>query len=126
MQLSRVHHISLNVSDAVRDTKFYTEVLGFQAISRPDMGFKGAWLAMGDQQLHLLEVAGFEAPKGQHFAFWVADIQAVRAHLMAQGVQVSEPAALADVCWQCFFKDPSGNLLELNQPLDAQDAGVGA
>ena len=126
MQLSRVHHISLNVSDAARDTKFYSEVLGFQAISRPDMGFKGAWFAMGDQQLHLLEVAGFEAPKGQHFAFGVADIQAVRAHLMAKGVQVSEPAALADVCWQCFFKDPSGNLLELNQPLDAQDAGVGA
>lgn len=126
MQLSKVHHISLNVSDAARDTKFYTAVLGFQVIPRPDMGFKGAWLAMGDQQLHLLEVAEFEAPKGQHFAFGVADIQAARAHLIAQGVQVSEPSALADVCWQCFFKDPSGNLLELNQPLDAQDAGVGA
>lgn len=126
MQLSRVHHISLNVTDAARDTKFYTEILGFQAIPRPEMGFKGAWLAMGDQQLHLLEVPGFEAPKGQHFAFDVTDIEAARAHLMAQGVDVSEPLAMADVCWQCFFKDPSGNLLELNQALGAQDAGVGA
>ena len=59
MQLSKVHHISLNVTDAARDTKFYTEILGFQAIPRPEMGFKGAWLAMGDQQLHLLEVPWF-------------------------------------------------------------------
>jgi len=123
LQLSRVHHISLNVTDAARDTKFYTEILGFQPIPRPEMGFKGAWLAMGDQQLHLLEVPGFEAPKGQHFAFGVADIQAVRAYLMTQGVDVSEPSALADVCWQCFFRDPSGNLLELNQPLGGQEAG---
>ena len=94
MQLSRVHHISLNVADAARDTKFYIEILGFQAIPRPDMGFKGAWLAMGDQQLHLLEVPGFEAPKGQHFAFGVTNIEAARAHLMAQGVDVSEPSQL--------------------------------
>jgi len=114
------------VTDAARDIKFYTEILGFQAIPRPEMGFKGAWLAMGDQQLHLLEVPGFEAPKGQHFAFDVTDIEAARAHLTAQGVDVSEPSAMADVCWQCFFKDPSGNLLELNQALGAQDAGVGA
>ena len=123
MQLSRVHHISINVTDAARDTKFYTEILGFQAISRPEMGFKGAWLTMGDQQLHLLEVPEFEAPKGQHFAFGVPDIEAARTHLMTRGVAVSEPAALADVCWQCFFKDPSGNLLELNQALGAKNAG---
>ena len=124
MALTKVHHISLNVTDAVRDRTFYTEVLGFKAIPRPDLGFKGAWLTMGDQQLHLLEVPGFEAPRGQHFAFGVPDIQAARAELMKLGVEVSEPSTLAAVCWQCFFKDPSGNLLELNQPMDPQAGRV--
>jgi len=43
---------------------------------------------------------------------------------MKLGVEVSEPSTLAAVCWQCFFKDPSGNLLELNQPMDPQAGRV--
>jgi hypothetical protein len=32
-------------------------------------------------------------------------------------VTVSEPKELPDICVQSFFKDPTGNLIELNQPL---------
>ena len=114
---SAVHHISLNCADADRDREFYVSVLGFEEMSRPDLGFKGAWLRIGAQELHLLEVPAFEAPKGQHFAFQVADIDAARTHLMAAGVKVSDPREMTGVCRQCFFNDPSGNLLELNQPI---------
>ena len=117
MKFSDVHHISLNVSDAERDTAFYTDVLGFKPIPRPELPFKGAWLKMGQQQLHLLEVDDFKAPKGQHFALRVADIYQARELLIEQSVKVSEPQAIAGVCLQCFFSDPSGNLLELNQPM---------
>ena len=88
-----------------------------QRDDRPPFPFEGAWLQSGDQQIHLLEVAGFVPPKGQHFALRVADIDAARKHLIAHDVQVSEASDVAAICRQCFFSDPTGNLIELNQPL---------
>jgi catechol 2,3-dioxygenase-like lactoylglutathione lyase family enzyme len=116
MSFSAVHHISLNVANTSEALAFYVDVLNFKQIPRPDLGFDGAWLQIGDQQLHLLEVSEHEAPTGQHFALRVDDIVAARAHLLSKGVKVSDPSEMQDICSQCFFKDPSGNLLELNQP----------
>ena len=117
MTFSAVHHISLNVADTAEALAFYVEVLNFKQIPRPDLGFDGAWLLIGDQQLHLLEVDKHEAPAGQHFALRVDDIDAAREYLLGKGVKVSSPSEMQGICSQCFFKDPSGNLLELNQPL---------
>ena len=117
MKFPDVHHISLNVADTDSAVAFYVDALGFEPIERPEMGFSGAWLQIGSQQLHLLEVDNHAAPKGQHFALHVEDIHAAREHLIKNGVKVSSPTELGGVCLQCFFKDPSGNLLELNQPL---------
>ena len=55
---------------------------------------------MGQQQLHLLEVANFKAPKGQHFAFSVADILKASDLLIAQAVKVSEPQLIKGFCLQ--------------------------
>ena len=113
-----VHHVSLNVTDAAVATRFYVDVLGMtQRNDRPDFGFDGAWLQSGDQQIHLLEVADFVPPQGQHFALRVAELDAARTHLQSHGVQVSKPSEQPGICVQCFFKDPTGNLIELNQPL---------
>lgn len=113
-----VHHVSLNVTDAEAATRFYVDVLGMTLRSdRPDFGFAGAWLQTGSQQVHLLEVADFVPPAGQHFALQVADLDAARAHLEAHDVQVSSPNEIDGICRQCFFSDPTGNLIELNQPL---------
>lgn len=113
-----VHHVSLNVRDATEAMRFYVEILGMaERNDRPDFPFDGAWLQSGDQQIHLLEVADFVPPKGQHFALRVADLDAARAHLAAHDIEVSEPAEIGGVCVQSFFRDPTGNLIELNQPL---------
>ena len=85
-------------------------------LDRPDLGFPGAWLTIGDQQLHLLQLPVPEA-KGQHFAVRVDDIRAAVATIRAKGVEIGEPRPLADVCLQAFFNDPAGNSVELNQPL---------
>ena len=115
--ISGVHHVSLNVTDAEVSRRFYVEVLGFtERDDRPEFPFAGSWLQVGDQQVHLLEVADFVPPKGQHFALGVDDLEAVRGHLIASGVEVSEPSPIGDICVQCFFTDPTGNLIELNQP----------
>lgn len=118
MQISGVHHVSLNVTDAAASTRFYVDVLGFAERSdRPKFDFDGAWLQVGGQQVHLLEVADFVPPKGQHFALHVDDLDAARTDLIGMGIRVSEPVQLTDICRQCFLTDPTGNLIELNQPL---------
>jgi catechol 2,3-dioxygenase-like lactoylglutathione lyase family enzyme len=118
MELTGVHHVSINVSDLSEAQPFYLDVLGLEAIPRPDLGVAGTWMTTADgTEIHLIEVPGFEPPKGQHFAFGVTDLDATRAALMDRGVNVSEPVAIPERGGaQCFFKDPTGNLIELNQP----------
>jgi catechol 2,3-dioxygenase-like lactoylglutathione lyase family enzyme len=117
MDLAGVHHVSLNVADAATAVGFYTEVLGLESIDRPDFGIPGAWLACGTTQIHLIEQPGHQAPEGQHFAFLVDDIEATRSSLHDRGVEVTETSEIPDVGRQAFLHDPSGNLIELNQPL---------
>jgi catechol 2,3-dioxygenase-like lactoylglutathione lyase family enzyme len=116
MQPLGVHHVSINVSDAAAAIAFYTEVLGLTVrTDRPDFDFAGAWLNLGDQQVHLLEI---DVPdqKGQHFAVRVADIDAAVTHIRSHGVKVSDPQTVGPGR-QAFLRDPSGNLVELNQPV---------
>lgn len=116
MQLNGVHHVSINVTDAAESLRFHTEVLGMtMRDDRPDFGFDGAWLQAGDQQIHLLEVEDFVAPIGQHFALDVVDIDACIEELTAVGVRVSAPSTIDGIRRQAFFKDPTGNLIELNE-----------
>ena len=117
MEFRGVHHVSLNVTDVAAATRFYTDVLGMELIARPDFDFDGAWLAVAGQQIHLLEVSDFEAPEGQHFALQVADIDATIRELAARGVELSPAKGIAGVCRQAFFKDPTGNLIEINEPV---------
>jgi len=117
MELRGVHHISLNVADAESATRFYIDVLGLEPLERPDFGFPGAWLACADgRQVHLIQVDDWVAPKGQHFAFAVEDIERVRGELEGKGVKVSATSVIPGTGRQCFFKDPAGNMIELNEP----------
>lgn len=116
MELAGVHHVSLNVADAETTARFYEEVLGLARLPRPDFGFPGAWFALGDQQVHLIEVAGHVAPEGQHFAIRVADLDATIDELRGRGVECGAPRDVPGAGRQAFFQDPSGNLIELNQP----------
>lgn len=114
--LGGVHHVSLNVDDAEVGGRFYQDVLGLTRLDRPDFGFPGVWLSAGAVQVHLIEVEGHTAPDGQHFAFQVDDVDAVRARLAERGVEASQPYSLPGAGRQSFFHDPAGNLIELNQP----------
>jgi len=115
MQALGIHHVSINVTDAAAAIAFYTDVLGLTPrADRPEFPFAGAWLDLGDQQVHLLEI-DTPTQTGQHFAMWVADLDAAVAEIRAHGVKVSDPEQVGPGR-QAFLRDPSGNLIELNEP----------
>ncbi|MEY3787430.1 MAG: hypothetical protein RIQ94_1108 [Pseudomonadota bacterium] len=56
MNILSLNHASFIVADTEVSLGFYRDVLGLQLLERPDMGFPGAWLKLGSQQIHLLEL----------------------------------------------------------------------
>jgi catechol 2,3-dioxygenase-like lactoylglutathione lyase family enzyme len=116
--IAMIQHVSLDVDDLERAMWFYCEVLGLHPIDRPaSLGDNGAWLALGSgAQLHLVQSESFEAPRtGQHVAFQVEDLDGVIEQIRAAG---ADPTDAFDIGAgrQSFLRDPSGNLVELNQP----------
>ena len=88
MQPVSVHHVSINVSKSDESIAFYTDVLGGTVrADRPDFGFGGAWIDLGDAQVHLIEAA-VPPNLGQHFAILVDDLDGAVAELRAKGLEV--------------------------------------
>ena len=50
----KANHIALTVSDIGRSLYFYSDILGLQQIKRPNFDRHGAWLTMGNIELHLI------------------------------------------------------------------------
>jgi glyoxylase I family protein len=113
---SGVHHVSVNVDDVDACRAFYVDVLGLTEIERPELGVGGAWLQMGPQELHLVELPLVEG-SGPHFALAVDDVAAARDELLGKGVEVTPIGTIEGVCLQAFLDDPAGNRIELNQRL---------
>ena len=117
--LGAILHASVIVSDTKRALAFYRDLLGLELRSdRPDLGYPGAWLNLGDQQLHLLElpnpdpIAGRPTHGGRdrHIAIAVSNLQALKHRLDQDGMPytLSKSGRAA-----MFIRDPDGNTLEL-------------
>ena len=115
MKLSGIHHVSLCVKDEDEAVRFYTEVLGFEVLPRPDFGFGGYWLETGRGQVHLIQ--SDNVPQGSHhFALQVEDMDEVVEAIRAKGWKVDPVPHMQGAGLQAFLHDPSGNLIELNEP----------
>ena len=112
-----IHHVSINVKDVDAAVDFYVNVLNLKRKDRPDLGFPGAWLQAGEQEIHLLGIDSGAPVKEQHFAFAVANADAVHKMLVDSGFQASEIREIPTICRQFFTHDPSGNMIEFNQRL---------
>ena len=117
MFLEGIHHVSINVKDTAAAQRFYVDVLQMELLDRPDLGFPGAWLRAGAQEVHLMEMDSGPPVKEQHFAFLVSDLNALRSRLEDAGHDCSPPREITGICRQVFTRDPSGNLVEFNQRL---------
>jgi len=117
MELGGVHHVSINVSDNSAAAKFYTETLGLEELSRPDFGIPGTWLKSANGiEVHLIEIEDWVPPKGQHYAFAVADIDAAIAEMRDKGIKIGDAKDIPGTgARQAFTFDPSGNMVEFNQ-----------
>jgi glyoxylase I family protein len=51
-----IHHVSINVKDVDAAVAFYAGVLNLKILDRPDLGFPGAWIQAGEQEIHLLGI----------------------------------------------------------------------
>ncbi len=119
-----LHHVSLVVADTGRALDFYQGILGLDIDpSRPALAFPGAWLVLGDRQLHLLElpnpdpVAGRPAHGGRdrHTAVSVSDLDGFARRLDGAGI----PYTLSRSGRRALFcRDPDGNAWELVESPD--------
>ena len=120
MSVHAIHHASLIVADTSKALRFYQDLLGLELLARPDLGYPGAWLAIGVQQLHLLELPSPDPKTGRpahvgrdrHLALAVGDLDALVAEMEAIGVACARShSGRAAV----FCRDPDGNGIELIQ-----------
>jgi catechol 2,3-dioxygenase-like lactoylglutathione lyase family enzyme len=116
-----IAHITLATRDVVRSQRFFTDTLGWKPIERPgNIDVTGAWLNItDDQELHLVEVEGFEVSPfeeefGRHVAVAVpeAEFDALKSRLVAHGAQLITPQR-ATPFTRFFFKDPNGYIFEI-------------
>lgn len=115
-----LHHASLVVADTAVSLKFYCDILGMQQTDRPDLGFPGAWLQLGAQQIHLLKLENPDPTTGRpehggrdrHIALSVQDLAPVKEVLDKNGITYT----LSKSGRQALFcRDPDGNALEILQ-----------
>jgi len=124
-----LHHVSLVVADTRRALAFYQDVLGLELDpGRPDLGFPGAWLRLGHQQIHLLElrnpdpIAGRPEHGGRdrHVALSVDDLSRFARRLQQTGIAFTMSRSGRRAL---FCRDPDGNAWELieSPAADASD-----
>lgn len=107
------------VEDTERALKFYGGILGLELdTSRPELGYPGAWLKVGDAQIHLLELPNpdpiTDRPKhggrDRHLALVITNLDVIQSSLEESGVDytLSKSGRRA-----LFCRDYDGNALEL-------------
>lgn len=121
IEVTGLSHGSFPVRDIEASKRFYGEVLGLKEVPRPAFDFPGAWYAVGDRQLHLIQNSRLPDrvddgrkpyPMNTHLALDVADVGAAKGTLEAAGCTYREVHSPGDL-WQLFVYDPDGNMIEL-------------
>ncbi len=116
--IDSILHASLIVADTKTALDFYHGILGLETDpARPDQGYPGAWLNIGGQQIHLLELPNPDPVTGRpqhggrdrHIALAVTDLDVLAQVLEQHGVDytLSRSGRRA-----LFCRDPDGNALE--------------
>jgi glyoxylase I family protein len=117
MQLRRLDHVSLNVTDRARSIAWYRDVLGLRQLNEPTEDDEPVFLGEPGLQFGLFQ-AQRESPAREpessglrHVALVVDDLDAAQERLREHGVSFNyedHGNALS-----VYFRDPDGHVLEL-------------
>ena len=132
MPITELNHYLLVAKDLEKTKKFYQDVLGMEIASeRPDFGFPGYWLKVGEEIcVHLASQAPNtirdqfllkKHPKGttgsgsvDHIAFLAKDPHEVRSRIQKNKVEMHFRSFPDAKLFQIFLKDPDDVTIELN------------
>jgi catechol 2,3-dioxygenase-like lactoylglutathione lyase family enzyme len=112
-----INHVSISARNMEESARFYEEIFGMERIPSPDFGQPVCWLQVGDVQLHLL-LDRDAAPRNHHLGLTIDDFESAyeaihaRADVTFGWSLVELPSGQV----QLYFRDPGGNLIELNWP----------
>ncbi len=127
LQVEKIDHCSVLITDIERSRRFYGGILGLKEIARPrTFDFVVVWYDLGNQHIHLLLKEKPDTISPRHFALRVADAAAAREHFRQHGVETSETTLIPGAD-RFFIKDPDGNRIEIIQwekPYDPAESGV--
>lgn len=113
--VKRIDHVQICIPVGAEDEAraFYTDLLGFTEIEKPDSlkANGGLWYKIGDVELHI----GVENRDGynskSHPAFEVENIAEVRRYLEERGVVTQDEKPIPGVI-RFSFRDPFRNRIE--------------
>ena len=124
MELDRIHHIALNVSDYERSKHFYVNLLGFRILGEYvfPSGTQRMDCLRGQVRLEIFHNA---VPSGdfvernigyRHLCFHTANIEGAVEELKALGIPVEEIREDRMAGGRMtFFQDPDGIMIELHE-----------
>ena len=131
MPLTALNHYLIVSKDLERSKDFYCRVLGMELAERPDFGFPGYWLKLGDNAC--VHLASQEAnatrdmfllkkhPSGtngsgsvDHIAFLAKDPDEMRSRIARHNLEMHYRSFPEAKLFQIFLKDPDDVSIELN------------
>ena len=118
MAATGINHVSISARDLEESTRFYETVFGLERIATPIFATPVQWLRVGNRQLHLFLDESGTAPSRHHLGLTVDDLDGAYeavSNLMSSEWG-SELVELPSGQVQLYFRDPAGNLIELNWP----------
>jgi catechol 2,3-dioxygenase-like lactoylglutathione lyase family enzyme len=126
MLFGKLFHTGLRTTDLDASVRFYTEVLGMVAVTRPPFDFPGAWLAPAqagaEATIHLYAGHAAQEADGSvltgsgaidHLSIVCSGYHAFRAQFERFSLPYRENLVPDTPLWQLFVYDPNGVQLEL-------------
>jgi len=124
LDVQKIDHVSVLITDVERSRRFYRDILGLREIAKPrTFDFVVVWFDLGDQQLHLLRKDQADTLSPRHFALRVPDAARARAHFRRHGIATQETTLIPGAD-RFFVADPDGNRIEIIQWLQPYDPAV--